>query len=46
MFDAGDSTVAEIAAVFGVSRATIYRHRSRNDESRPGARAGDHAALA
>lgn len=28
MYDAGDSTVAEIAHVLGVSRATIYRHLS------------------
>ena len=26
MYAAGDSTVAEIAKVLGVSRATIYRH--------------------
>jgi len=26
MYQAGDSTVAEIAAVLGVSRATVYRH--------------------
>jgi DNA invertase Pin-like site-specific DNA recombinase len=26
MYDAGDSTVSEIAKVLGVSRATIYRH--------------------
>jgi DNA invertase Pin-like site-specific DNA recombinase len=26
MYEAGDSTVAEIAKVLGVSRATIYRH--------------------
>jgi DNA invertase Pin-like site-specific DNA recombinase len=26
MYDAGDSTVADIAKVLGVSRATIYRH--------------------
>ena len=26
MYASGDSTVAEIAKVLGVSRATIYRH--------------------
>lgn len=30
MYAAGDSTVAEIAKVLGVSRATIYRHLDVN----------------
>jgi DNA invertase Pin-like site-specific DNA recombinase len=33
MYEAGDSTVAEIAQVLGVSRATIYRHLG-SDRSR------------
>ena len=33
MYDKGDSTVAEIAATLGVSRATIYRHLKRPPSS-------------
>ncbi len=29
MYDFGDYTVAQIAAKFGVSRLTIYRHLAR-----------------
>lgn len=42
MYDEGDSTVAEIAKVLGVSRATIYRHlppRKTGGNQRPGAAA-------
>ncbi len=34
MYEAGDSTVADIAKVLGVSRATIYRHLPRENASR------------
>lgn len=33
MYEEGDSTVAEIATVLGVSRATIYRHLSPREPS-------------
>lgn len=33
MYEAGDLTVAQIAAEFGVTRPTIYRHLDRLDES-------------
>ncbi len=35
LFDTGDHTVSDLAARFGVSRATVYRELDR-DESRPG----------
>ncbi len=33
MYDAGDSTVADIAKVLGVSRATVYRHLRRSSQT-------------
>lgn len=32
MYEAGELTVAQIAAEFGVTRPTIYRHLDRLDE--------------
>ena len=32
MHEAGELTVAQIAAEFGVTRPTIYRHLDRHDE--------------
>lgn len=37
MYEQGDSTVAEIAKVLGVSRATIYRHLDRVEAAQPAA---------
>ena len=48
MYEAGELTVAQIAAEFGVTRPTIYRHLDRLDEhevepARAGRRAEDRA---
>jgi DNA invertase Pin-like site-specific DNA recombinase len=40
MYEAGELTVAQIAAEFGVTRPTFYRHLDRLDTPQQGTQAG------